>query len=502
MIAAVYGKSEVVKVLLEYGADQSTKNNKGSTALDLAERCKKHEVVKILKHPPKVAKKKNEEQNEKLLETIQSLKNENDALKEQLAKEKHNLIEMNAQLAEKEEVIRESWKEKNDLKVQLAEREEMIRELSSLKKNSKDLENETAMKNVERQEIELLKAQLVEKEEMMKESSKERKLVDDLMDKMNDVTTKKDMDHFMKEMKKLHREKEVEVFKSIEKMNVEMKSVVEDSKNIDSAVKKVFEKEIGKIKFKEDHQIEEKVEEMAEFLRRHGETLEKISLTHDDLTKEELELQKVLKSPSAKLYYNVFVSELSRFFLAASISATEYFTAQVKGREKLLPLLIEKIGKLVPGFSGYFDLASGAIKGGQQFFLQERLKLIANLSLNSRDMTFIIESVAKHLVTEPKFKPLGKALAKKHIAQICQAVFEDQKLSEEFPEKELVIKVFIAAVEENKKVSYVANYKPGYQKLGMKKNEWVQAVRMWNMMKGVVKETVSDAPDLDEDLGL
>jgi ankyrin repeat protein len=49
--AALYGKPNALKTLLEFGADKKTKDKQGRTALDLAHRHNHQEIVEILLHP-------------------------------------------------------------------------------------------------------------------------------------------------------------------------------------------------------------------------------------------------------------------------------------------------------------------------------------------------------------------------------------------------------------------------------------------------------------------
>jgi len=51
-LAAGWGRVDVVKLLLEHGADKTAKNKHGRTALELAKEAGFEEVVKALEAPP------------------------------------------------------------------------------------------------------------------------------------------------------------------------------------------------------------------------------------------------------------------------------------------------------------------------------------------------------------------------------------------------------------------------------------------------------------------
>jgi ankyrin repeat protein len=53
MCAAYYGKEEVVRVLLERGADAGMRNQQGWTALDMAEPGEWEEVAAMLRAAPR-----------------------------------------------------------------------------------------------------------------------------------------------------------------------------------------------------------------------------------------------------------------------------------------------------------------------------------------------------------------------------------------------------------------------------------------------------------------
>jgi len=46
--AALYGKSEALKVLIEFGADKNIKDSQGRTALELAQKYNHPKIVEIL----------------------------------------------------------------------------------------------------------------------------------------------------------------------------------------------------------------------------------------------------------------------------------------------------------------------------------------------------------------------------------------------------------------------------------------------------------------------
>ena len=48
IVAAIYGKKEVVQLLIEAGANREAQSNTGKTALDHARQRNKHEVVRLL----------------------------------------------------------------------------------------------------------------------------------------------------------------------------------------------------------------------------------------------------------------------------------------------------------------------------------------------------------------------------------------------------------------------------------------------------------------------
>jgi ankyrin repeat protein len=48
--AALYGKLDALKILLEFGADKNIRDSQGRTALELAKKYNHSEIVEILLH--------------------------------------------------------------------------------------------------------------------------------------------------------------------------------------------------------------------------------------------------------------------------------------------------------------------------------------------------------------------------------------------------------------------------------------------------------------------
>jgi ankyrin repeat protein len=59
MAAACYGRVEIVKLLLEKGADQYAKDIKGFSAIDFARKMNKKSVLKLLDYDPKAPQNRN-----------------------------------------------------------------------------------------------------------------------------------------------------------------------------------------------------------------------------------------------------------------------------------------------------------------------------------------------------------------------------------------------------------------------------------------------------------
>ena len=59
MAAACYGRVEIVKILLEKGADQYAKDSKGFTAIDFARKMNKKSVLELLDYDPNAPKNTN-----------------------------------------------------------------------------------------------------------------------------------------------------------------------------------------------------------------------------------------------------------------------------------------------------------------------------------------------------------------------------------------------------------------------------------------------------------
>jgi ankyrin repeat protein len=57
MMAAMYGTPDVVKLLIDEGADATLKNQLGMTALDFAKQGSRKDAIQILQNLPKVRQK-------------------------------------------------------------------------------------------------------------------------------------------------------------------------------------------------------------------------------------------------------------------------------------------------------------------------------------------------------------------------------------------------------------------------------------------------------------
>jgi ankyrin repeat protein len=52
MCAACYGRTEIAKVLLDHGADQNVRDNKGFSAVDFARKMNKKSILELLEYDP------------------------------------------------------------------------------------------------------------------------------------------------------------------------------------------------------------------------------------------------------------------------------------------------------------------------------------------------------------------------------------------------------------------------------------------------------------------